>query len=101
MSELDRLAAKPGRGHLDHDNMDPSVQEFLEAREASLGWLLGLGDEDWSKEYRASFGTVRAGDLLAARVAHDLLHMRQLVELKYAYLARVMKPYALTYAGEW
>lgn len=81
--------------------MEPSVQEFLEAREASLGWLLGLGDEDWSKEYRASFGTVRAGDLLAAWVAHDLLHMRQLAELKFAYLARTMEPYALKYAGEW
>jgi hypothetical protein len=81
--------------------MDPSVQEFLEAREASLGWQLGLGDEDWSQPYRAAFGTVRTGDLLATRVTHDLLHMRQLVEMKYTYLAQTMEPYALKYAGEW
>jgi hypothetical protein len=81
--------------------MEPSVQGFLDARDDSLEWLLELGDEDWAREHQASFGTIRAGDLLAAWVAHDVLHMRQLVELKWAYLVQAMEPYAVKYAGEW
>jgi len=34
-------------------------------------------------------------------VAHDVLHMRQLVELKYAYMAQAMEPYKVKYAGDW
>jgi hypothetical protein len=81
--------------------LEPSVQGFLKARISSLEWLLGLGEEDWTKEYQAPFGTIRAGDLVAAWAAHDVLHMRQLVELKYAYLVLSMEPYSLKYAGEW
>jgi hypothetical protein len=81
--------------------MEPSVQGFLEAREDSLEWLLGLGEEDWAKEYQATFGKICAGDLLASWVVHDVLHMRQLVELKHAYLVRAVEPYAVKYAGDW
>ena len=81
--------------------MEPSAQGFLTARLDSLEWLLGLGEEDWTREHQAPFGAIRAGDLLAAWVAHDVLHMRQLVELKYAYLVRAMGPYSLKYAGDW
>ena len=63
-----------------------------------FGWVVGL----FSLPMVAiQWWQWRAGDLLAAWVAHDLLHLRQLVELKYAYLARTMEPYALKYAGEW
>jgi hypothetical protein len=81
--------------------LDSSLREFLEARGESLEWLLGLGDEDWTKEYQAPFGRIRAGDFLAAWVAHDVLHMRQLVELKWAYLVRELEPYGVRYAGSW
>jgi hypothetical protein len=56
---------------------------------------------DSAKEYRAPSGSIRAGDLLAAWVAHDVLHMRQLAELKYAFMAQAMEPYTVKYAGEW
>ncbi len=42
-----------------------------------------------------------AGDLLAAWVAHDVLHLRQLVELRYAYLVEEAQPNSVGYAGEW
>jgi hypothetical protein len=77
------------------------MQGFLTARLDSLEWLLGLGEEDWTREHQAPFGAIRAGDLLAAWVAHDVLHMRQLVELKYTYLVRAMEPYRVKYAGDW
>ncbi|MFN2164009.1 MAG: DinB family protein, partial [Candidatus Promineifilaceae bacterium] len=58
-----------------------SLQAFQEEREASLAWLKRLEAPDWEASYEAPWGTMRAGDLLASWVAHDLLHMRQLVEL--------------------
>lgn len=81
--------------------LEPSLQGFLEARAESLEWLRGLGEVDWAQEHQAPFGTIRAGDFLAAWVAHDVLHMRQLVELKWAYLVQEVAPYDVEYAGEW
>jgi hypothetical protein len=34
-------------------------------------------------------------------VAHDLLHMRQLVELHRDYMEQQIAPYSARYAGEW
>jgi hypothetical protein len=36
-----------------------------------------------------------------AWLAHDLLHMRQIVELRYAYHQWQAQPYRVDYAGEW
>ncbi len=79
----------------------PSLQGFLAAREESLAWLRELGEVDWTAGYQAPFGQIRAGDVLAAWVAHDVLHLRQLVELKWAYLVQTVEPYSVRYAGVW
>jgi hypothetical protein len=81
--------------------LGPSLAGFLKEREASVAWLRGLGAADWATSYQAPFGSIRAGDILAAWQAHDLLHLRQLVELKWAYLEQTMKPYEVRYAGAW
>jgi hypothetical protein len=78
-----------------------SLQAFHEEREASLAWLKRLEAPDWEASYEAPWGTMRAGDLLASWVAHDLLHMRQLVELHWAYNEQEVLPYSTRYAGEW
>jgi len=78
-----------------------SLQAFQEEREASLAWLKRLEAPDWEASYEAPWGTMRAGDLLASWVAHDLLHMRQLVELHWAYNEQKVLPYSTRYAGEW
>jgi hypothetical protein len=78
-----------------------SLQAFQEEREASLAWLKRLEAPDWEASYEAPWGTMRAGDLLASWVAHDLLHMRQLVELHWAYNEQEVLPYSTRYAGEW
>jgi hypothetical protein len=82
---------------------DPAValDGFLREREASLAWLRALVEPDWEKTYPAPFGPIRAGDMFAAWVAHDVLHLRQLVELHWAYLNRQMTGYSSRYAGEW
>jgi hypothetical protein len=78
-----------------------SLQDFLRAREASLDWLGGLSSPDWQVIYRAPFGEISAGDMLASWLAHDLLHLRQLVELHWAHTVRLVKPHSVAYAGAW
>ena len=82
-------------------DVEPSLEVFLSEREASLGWLRGLSAPDWDATYAAPFGQITAGDLLASWVAHDLLHIRQLVELHWAYTTAELKPRRTDYAGEW
>ncbi len=74
---------------------------FLAERERSVAWLGTLTAPDWSREYRAPFGLITAGDLLASWAAHDLLHTRQLVELRRARLLAQTAPHRTQYAGDW
>jgi hypothetical protein len=78
-----------------------ALQGFLVERERSLAWLGSLAAPDWSREYQAPFGRITAGDLLASWAAHDLLHTRQLVELRRARLLAQAAPYSTQYAGDW
>jgi hypothetical protein len=81
--------------------LSQSVDDFLKERQKSLGWLKGLGSPDWQASVTAPFGQFSAGDMFAAWVAHDLLHLRQLVELHWAYTLHVAEPYRVNYAGDW
>lgn len=79
-----------------------SLANFQTERAHSLVWLRGLSNPDWTIARAHPSGFVlRSGDLLAAWVAHDLLHLRQLVELHYSYVAQTVKPYEVLYAGDW
>ena len=78
-----------------------SLAGFLSAREASLAWLHQLDSPDWDVTYEAPWGPIRAGDVFASWVAHDLLHTRQLVELHWAYTQAQVQPYSTQYAGDW
>ena len=78
-----------------------SLQGFLDERQKSLEWLGSLSSPDWEKVYNAPFGEIKAGDMLAAWVTHDQLHMRQIVEIQRAYVEEKSRPYSLEYAGHW
>jgi hypothetical protein len=78
-----------------------SVEDFLEERRKSLAWLRGLDAPDWQVSVTAPFGELSAGDMFTAWVAHDLLHLRQLVELHWACTLKAAQPYHVNYAGEW
>ena len=78
-----------------------SVDNFLEERQKSLAWLRGLNSPDWQAFVTAPFGNLSAGDMAAAWAVHDLLHLRQLVELHWAYTQQAVQPYQVKYAGEW
>jgi hypothetical protein len=78
-----------------------SLDGFLSAREDSLAWLRALQSPDWRATYQAPWGEITAADLLASWVAHDLLHLRQLVELRWFVTTRELEPHRVVYAGEW
>lgn len=88
------------RGYNERD-LTENLANFLAEREKSLTWLQSLAAPNWEAEYVAPFGLIRAGDMLAAWVAHDTLHTRQLVELKHSRLLNLVEPFDVRYAGEW
>lgn len=75
--------------------------KFFRERAKSLVWLKTLKNTDWNITYKSKLGSMRAGDMFASWAAHDNLHIRQLVELRRAYIERITKPYKIRYAGEW
>ena len=82
-------------------SLEEALAAFLTARAESLVWLEGLREPRWETPYEAPFGEIKAGDIMAAWVAHDLLHVRQLLELHWQRLTEDVEPYRLRYAGSW
>jgi len=80
-----------------------SLRRFLDGRAASLAFLERLVNPQWERSYaHPSMGEMRADDVLAAWVVHDLLHIRQINRLRGDYWMRVVAPGRRTeYAGEW
>ncbi|HTP01145.1 MAG TPA: DinB family protein [Anaerolineales bacterium] len=74
---------------------------FFGERSNSLDWLKGLGDSNWEASYTTPYRTISAGGMFACWVAHDNLHIRQLVELRRAHIERISQPLDLGYAGDW
>jgi len=83
-------------------NLAEMLEKWVQEREKSLEWLDGLGVPDWDREAPSPFGfNMKAGDMLSAWAAHDILHLRQLVELRYMRVGKLTAPYDIQYAGEW
>lgn len=83
-------------------DLPESLARFQAARAESLAWLGALENPNWQSAAVSPWGfTMRAGDMLAAWLAHDLLHIRQLIQLQRAWDERQLAPYSLEYAGEW
>jgi len=78
-----------------------SLEDFLAERKQSLEWLKGLSGSNWEVTYTTPYRTMTAGDMFVSWVTHDILHLRQLVELRYARVLRLTAPYNVEYAGGW
>jgi hypothetical protein len=78
-----------------------SLTALQKERADSLDWLKGLDAPDWEKSCQTPFGPIQAGEILVSWCAHDLLHLRQLVELQWAYSELQAEPYSVAYAGPW
>jgi hypothetical protein len=73
----------------------------MSGKSRSPGWPLWTTPPSTPTETHPVAGEFHAGDMLAAWVAHDVLHLRQLIELKYFLLVELVRPYNPQYAGDW
>jgi hypothetical protein len=84
-----------------------ALADFLMEREASIKWLRTLESPDWDVTSQWPVGPTgevivfRAGDVLLSWVEHDVLHLRQMIELLHAWNEKQAPPYSLMYAGGW
>lgn len=82
--------------------LDEAVGDFLSERAKSIAWLDTLSTPDWNRVYpHAHIGDITAGTLLVSWMAHDVLHIRQIAGLHYAFLAAQSAPHTPAYAGVW
>lgn len=78
------------------------LAEFLEERRRAVARLRALAAPDWERfREHPRAGRLRAGDLLAAWVDHDVLHARQMVRLLHGIVKDDAAPFAVDYAGTW
>lgn len=95
----------PGGWVVEHEynegDLFETLKRYMKLRNEALAWLGSIDNPDWEITYEAPFGEVSAGDMFVSWVNHDLLHLRQLVEMQRDYLVDQAQPYRLDYAGDW
>ena len=82
-------------------NFNDAKEKFFAERQTSLEWLKTIADSDWDTTYTSEYGSMTAGEMLSCWIAHDNLHIRQLVELRRTRIETITKPYPTEYAGDW
>lgn len=88
------------RRYVDQD-YDKVLRGFLKERDHSLEWLRSLEDPRWDNVHKhPKLGRMTAGRFLVNWLAHDYLHIRQVVRLKYNFLKQASGE-SLDYAGTW
>lgn len=86
------------RGYAKEDH-DRALHEFLNERQRSVEWLNSLEDPKWDNVYHhEQLGHLSAQLFLENWVAHDMLHIRQIMNTRLAYLKHIAKE-SLEYAG--
>lgn len=80
---------------------DHVLSNFLKEREASVQWLRTIQNPKWSNTYlHPKLGPMSAYLFLTNWLAHDYLHIRQIIRLKFDYL-KEKSGEVLNYAGNW
>jgi hypothetical protein len=82
-------------------NYDDMVKTFLSERDTSIVWLQDLKNPNWDNYYiHPKLGKVTAKHYLDNWLAHDYLHVRQIIKQKFDYLNSQTNE-NLEYAGIW
>ena len=77
------------------------LNNFIEEREQSITWLQSLQNPKWENYFEhPKKGKLTAKFFLTNWLAHDYLHIRQIIKLKFDYLER-QSGENLDYAGTW
>lgn len=74
---------------------------FLQERQQSVNWLKSLESPQWDQAYiHPVRGEMSAALFLSNWLAHDYLHIRQIIRIKYNFLKQLSSE-PLDYAGNW
>jgi hypothetical protein len=77
------------------------LSKFLIERDKSITWINTLENPKWDNTYHhPKLGPMSAYLFLTNWLAHDYLHIRQIIRLKFDYL-KEMSNESLNYAGDW
>ena len=83
------------------DHYKAMLESFITERTQSISWLKSLEHVNWNNSFEHSkLGTLTAKHFLANWLAHDYLHIRQIIRLKFNYLKQISNQ-SLDYAGNW
>ena len=97
---IDPASWVEGRRYFDQ-NYDIMLEKFMDERAKSVAWLHALLDPEWTNAYtHRVFGPMSGNLFLSNWLAHDHLHIRQILKNKFGYLQTVSGQ-DLTYAGPW
>lgn len=104
MPPIDPQGWVEARAYMEQD-FERTLDAFLAERDASVAWLRGLLDQEqppnWEAAYRhPKLGPLTARMFLVNWLAHDLLHLRQIVRRRHQFLEET-SGVAMDYAGEW
>jgi len=89
----------------EHDYMSQNFasmcEKFYSEREFSINWLKKLENPNWNNAFEHSkLGAMTAEYFLNNWLAHDYLHIRQIIKLKFDYFNHSVSS-DLNYAGTW
>ncbi|HLG34386.1 MAG TPA: DinB family protein [Bacteroidia bacterium] len=100
MSPIDPVSWVTERKYMEQD-YDFMLSQFQEERAESIRWLRALKDTRWDNAHiHPKFGTHSGKLFLSNWLAHDYLHFRQILSLKYGFL-NTQSDEDLNYAGKW
>lgn len=82
-------------------NFHKVLQQFLDERKKSISWLGDLQEPNWENAVdHPNLGKITARSFLVNWLSHDYHHIRQINNLKHAFLEQSSGD-SLTYAGKW
>ena len=100
MPTFDPVAWVTGRAYIKQD-FEEKLAAFLNERSRSIAWLASLQDPQWENAYdHPKLGSMTAKMFLTNWLAHDYIHIRQIIRIKFEYLREHSRE-DLTYAGKW
>ena len=73
--------------------------KFFNERKKSIKWLRKLKSPTWETVHiHPKIGSISAGDLLVSWLAHDFLHLRQIIMLNLEFYNKSGEPFSSKYA---
>ena len=100
LNSIDPVGWVTSRKYIEKD-YDKVLTNFLNERDNSINWLSKLENPKWNNIYEhPKLGKLSAKMIFTNWLAHDYLHIRQIIRLKFEYLKSVTGE-NLSYAGDW